>query len=132
MEDSEILDLFFERSEKAIKETEQKYGSRLLGISQNITGNKSDAEECVNDTYLAAWNQIPPTRPDNYLAFLCRICRNISYNLFHKNTAQKRNANIISIDETSDAIADMPIYPAKGSIQYIDDVLVVKVSELTL
>ena len=99
MEDSEILDLFFERSEKAIKETEQKYGSRLLGISQNITGNKSDAEECVNDTYLAAWNQIPPTRPDNYLAFLCRICRNISYNLFHKNTAQKRNANIISIDD---------------------------------
>jgi len=116
MEDSLILDMFFERNENAIKETEKKYGSRLLGISQNITGNKSDAEECVNDTYLAAWNQIPPTRPDNYFAFLCRIVRNISYNLFHKNTAQKRSANIISLDdELSEIIPDTRSFDSNES-----------------
>ncbi len=99
MKDTEIFDLFFARNENAIKETGNKYGPQLTGISQNITGRRQDAEECVNDTYLAAWNQIPPTRPDNYFAWLCRIVRNISYNLFHKNTAQKRNANIVSLDE---------------------------------
>ncbi len=107
MEDTEILDLFFERNENAIKETELKYGERLFSVSRNITGNRTDAEECVNDTYLAAWNQIPPTRPDNYFAFLCRIVRNVSYNLFHKNTALKRNGDVISIDdELSEIIPD--------------------------
>ena len=107
MEDSLILDMFFDRNENAIKETDRKYGSKLMNISQNITDSRLDAEECVNDTYVAVWNQIPPTRPDNYFAFLCRIVRNISYNLFHKNTAQKRSANIISLDdELSEIIPD--------------------------
>ena len=107
MEDSTILDMFFERNENAIKETSNKYGKQLTGISQSITDSEPDAEECVNDTYLAAWNQIPPTRPDNYFAWLCRVVRNISYNVFHKNTAQKRNANTISLDdELSELIPD--------------------------
>lgn len=107
MEDSLILDLFFERNENAIKETDCKYGKKLMSISQNITENRLDAEECVNDTYVAVWNQIPPTRPDNYGAFLCRIVRNISYNLFHKNNAKKRSACIISLDdELSEIIPD--------------------------
>ncbi|MDY5940791.1 MAG: sigma-70 family RNA polymerase sigma factor [Eubacteriales bacterium] len=99
MEDSLILDLFFERDENAIRETDSKYGKQLTGISQSITDSKPDAEECVNDTYLAAWNQIPPTRPGNCFAWLCRVVRNISYNVFHKNTAQKRNANTVSLEE---------------------------------
>ena len=107
MEDNMILDLFFERNERAIKETDIKYGRQLGGISYNITDSKPDSEECVNDTYLAAWNQIPPTRPNNYFAYLCRIVRNISYNLFHKNTAQKRNGNTVSLDdELSEIIPD--------------------------
>lgn len=107
MEDCAILDLFFERDERAIGETDDKYGTRLTGISRNITGSESDAEECVNDTYLAAWNRIPPTRPNNYFAWLCRVVRNLSYNVFHKNKAQKRNANTISLDrELSELISD--------------------------
>lgn len=102
-----ILDLFFERNEDAIKETDARYGKQLEGISYSITGSKPDSEECVNDTYLAAWNQIPPMRPDNYFAYLCRIVRNLSYNLFHKNTARKRNGNTVSLDdELSEIIPD--------------------------
>ena len=112
MQDSEILDLFFARDETAITETDNKYGNRLCGISRNITVNEQDAEECVNDTYVAAWNQIPPMRPDNYFAWLCRVVRNISYTLFHKNTAQKRTANVVSLDEElSELIPDTSEVP---------------------
>jgi len=107
MEDSAILDLFFGRDEAAIRETDKKYGKKLCGISYSITESRPDSEECVNDTYLAAWNAIPPTRPVNYFAYLCRIVRNISYNLFHKNTAQKRSANTLSLDgEPEEIIPD--------------------------
>lgn len=108
MEDSAILDLFFARNENAIKETENKYGQKLIGIARSITCSGSDAEECVNDAYLAAWNQIPPTRPEHFFAFLSRIVRNVSYNRFHKNTAKKRNANVVSLDEELSEIIPDP------------------------
>lgn len=73
MTDQNILDLYFERNEAAIKETDLKYGNRLMQISKNITGSLSDAEECVNDTYLEAWNKIPPTRPIYFFAYLAKI-----------------------------------------------------------
>ena len=123
MRDSEILDLFFERDETAIRETGNKYGRRLTALSQNITGNLPDAEECVNDTYLAAWNRIPPVRPDNYFAWLCRVVRNLSYNRFHKNTAQKRNANTVSLDaELQELIPDPhPSYPDEAMLGEASD-----------
>ncbi len=99
MEDTIIIDLFFARNETAIKETDKKYGNTLNGLSFGIIGNSEDAEECVSDTYLAVWNQIPPTRPDNYYAYLCRITRNLSYNRFHQNTAKKRNAELVSLEK---------------------------------
>ena len=99
MEDSAILELYFRREEAAIRETERKYGARLLCVSKSITGSDPDAEECVNDTYLAAWNTIPPARPERFDAYLCRIVRNLSYNRFHANTAQKRNGNTVALDE---------------------------------
>lgn len=97
MEDNMILDLFFIREEKAISEIEKKYGTVLLNLSLNITGSTQDAQECVNDTYLAAWNAIPPKRPQYLYAYLCKIVRNISYNVFKYNIAQKRNANMVSL-----------------------------------
>lgn len=97
MEDAAILDLFFARDEAAIKETAAKYGMRLCRLSESITGDGKDAEECVNDTYLAAWNAIPPTRPVVYYAFLCRIVRNLSLNRFDRSRAEKRKAEVVSL-----------------------------------
>ena len=92
MDDSKIIALFFARSEQAIKEISEKYGNLCKMIAGNILGDSLDAEECVNDTYLAAWNTIPPHRPNPLRAYLCKITRNIAVTRYHTNTAQKRNS----------------------------------------
>lgn len=78
MEDEDIMDLFFARSEQAIRELDTKYGKICHKLSYNILNNRRDAEECVNDAYLGAWNAIPPARPDPLLAYLVKIVRNLS------------------------------------------------------
>ncbi|MBE6669603.1 MAG: RNA polymerase sigma factor [Ruminococcaceae bacterium] len=105
MEDSDIIDLYFLRDEKAIKETDEKYGKRLLSFSTAITEDLRDAEECVNDTYLKTWNSIPPTRPDNFFAFLLKIIRNLSLDVCDRKNAQKRNAVLVELsDEMSETV----------------------------
>lgn len=107
MEDAAIIGLFFDRDQDAIRETDLKYGKKLTQLSVNITGSHPDSEECVNDTYLAAWKQIPPTRPENLSAYLCRIVRNLSYKVFRNSKAQKRSAEIVSLtDELCEVIPD--------------------------
>lgn len=91
MEDNQIIELYWQRSENAIAETSNKYSRLLLSISLNILGDYSDAEECENDTYVAVWNAIPPTRPNVFSAFLSKIIRNISINRYEYNKAKKRN-----------------------------------------
>lgn len=91
MNDNEIIDLYWERNESAISETSDKYGSYCHSISYNILHNDSDAEECVSDTWLKAWNSIPPNRPDCLSGYLGKITRNLSINRFRQYTAQKRN-----------------------------------------
>jgi RNA polymerase sigma-70 factor (ECF subfamily) len=76
--DSEIIDLFYERSEQAIMELSKKYGSKCRKVARNILNNDRDAEECVNDSFLAAWNTIPPQKPNPLLTYICRIVRNLS------------------------------------------------------
>ena len=93
MDDSKIIDLFFERSEKAIVELSNKYGLVCMKVSMNVLNNHRDAEECVNDSYLGVWNAIPPEKPNPLLAFVCRIVRNISINRYKKNNTQKRKSN---------------------------------------
>lgn len=66
MQDLEIIELYFARNENAIKETDNKYGKLCFDVAVNILGNAEDSEECVSDTYLGAWNKIPPTRPSNF------------------------------------------------------------------
>lgn len=83
MDDSTIIELFFDRSEQAIRELDSKYGKVCHNLSYNILHSRQDAEECVNDAYLGAWNTIPPTRPNPLLAFLCRIVRNLSLMRYH-------------------------------------------------
>ena len=98
MEDSGILDLYFRRDERAIRETDAKYGRPLVSVSHGITGSTEDAEECLNDTYLATWRQIPPDRPEHFYFYLARMIRNLSYHRVRARTAEKRSANIVSLD----------------------------------
>ena len=100
MDDSKIIALFFARSEQAIDALAEKYGKLCHKIADNILGNSQDAEECVNDTYLAAWNTIPPQKPNPLCTYLCKLARNISVNRYHSNTAQKRNSHYdLALDE---------------------------------
>ena len=92
MDDEKIIELFFNRSEQAIEEVDKKYGKTCHNISYNILHNKLDAEECVNDAYLGAWNAIPPARPNPLLTYLCKIVRNLSLKRCEFNTAIKRNS----------------------------------------
>lgn len=92
MDDRKIISLFFERSEQAIVELSAKYGAVYRKVAKNILNNTLDAEECVNDAYLGAWNTIPPNHPDQLFSYVCRIVRNLSIAKYHKNTALKRNS----------------------------------------
>ena len=110
MDDLKIIELYFERNENAIKETENKYGRLCFNIAKNILSDAEDAKECVNDTYLGLWNAIPPARPNNFTAFICKIARNISLKRFTFLTRDKRNTNmLVSLSELEDILSDESI-----------------------
>ena len=105
MEDSRIIELFFERSEQAITELSDKYGRIFLKVADNILNDRQDSEECVNDAYLGVWNAIPPHKPDSLPGYVCRIVRNIAVKRYHEKTAQKRNSIYdVAIDEIAGCI----------------------------
>ena len=105
MEDQEIIELFYARSEQAITQLQNKYGRRCLQVAGNILNNQLDAEECVNDAYLAAWNTIPPQKPDPLLTYICHIVRNLSIKKYHANNALKRNSHYdIALDELEECV----------------------------
>ena len=107
MQDSKIIDLFFERSEQAITELSLKYEKLCKQISINILGNEEDALECINDSYLGMWNTIPPQKPDNLKYYLCRIVRNNALKRFHRNTAIKRNSHYdVALQELEECLPD--------------------------
>lgn len=104
MEDKEILDLLWSRSEEGITALTQKLGSRLQRLAQNILLDPQDAQECVNDTLLALWNAIPPHRPEPILPYALRICKNIATSRLRNRLAIKRSGYEIALDELADAI----------------------------
>ena len=91
MDDKKIVELYFARSEEAIKQTELKYGNYCFLIARNILSSREDAEECVNDTYLNAWNSIPPNNPNPLKTFLGKITRNLAINRYIRIRAKKRS-----------------------------------------
>ena len=106
MEDTEIIDLYWQRDQRAIDETHGKYGGFLAGIAWNILRSHSDAEECVNDTYLRTWNAIPPQRPHSLLAFVCVLVRRYSIMRYRANIAVKRNSSYdVAFDEIKECFA---------------------------
>lgn len=108
MEDQNIIELYFARSERAIGETEKKYGRMLRSIALGILRSDPDAEECENDTYLRTWNSIPPERPSVFSAFLSRITRNLALDRYDKLHAAKRGGGEIPLllDELAECIPD--------------------------
>ena len=107
MTDTEIINLFFERSEQAIDELAKKHGSAVARVARNILGNEQDTEECVNDTYLGTWNAIPPHRPSPLRTFVCRIARNLATKKYHANTAVIRNSQYdLALDDLEEILAD--------------------------
>ncbi len=105
-EDSKIVDLFYARDEQAIALLSSKYGSACKAIAKNILKNEADAEECLNDTYLAIWNTVPPQRPNPLKAYALQIARNISIAKYHSNTAAKRNSYYdVALDELADCLS---------------------------
>ena len=107
MDDQKIIDLFFERSEQAVKQLDQKYGEYCRGVSYNILRNDQDAQECVNDAYLQVWNTVPPTVPNPLLTYVCTIVRNESLSRLRHNRAKKRFAYVmVPLEELRETFPD--------------------------
>lgn len=96
-DDEKILELYIERNEGAIEQTQQCYGSYLLSLARSVTGSEQDAEECVNDTYLRAWNSIPPAHPVPLRPYLARITRNLALDRVSRERAQKRGGGELTL-----------------------------------
>ena len=108
MDDKRIVELFFERNEQALTETKEKYSRYLHRVAHNILQNQQDAEECVNDTYLRAWNAIPPHRPSRLSVFLGKIARRLALDRYAALTADKRGGGnqAAILEEWRDALPD--------------------------
>lgn len=107
MDDEKIIELFFARSEQGIRELDDKYGKICHRLSYNIVNDRQDAQECVNDAYLGAWNAIPPARPSPLLSYIARIVRNISIKCYRKTEAAKRGGHYkAALEEIEGCIAD--------------------------
>ena len=99
MDDRKIIELFFARNEDAIKHTDDAYGRRLFHLADNIVHNDQDAEESVNDTYMKAWDTIPPQRPEHFFAYIAKICRNFALKRIDWQKAKKRNAEVVTLTQ---------------------------------
>ncbi len=109
MEDEKILDLYFARNQRAINETQDKYGTFCGAIAERILFNKEDAEECVNDTWYSAWNAIPPSRPSHFRAYLAKVTRNLSLNARAKESAKKRGSGAVDIGSCEAAVDELAL-----------------------
>lgn len=107
MEDSKIIELFFERSESAIIELSKKYGSLCNKIAENFLDDPLDREECVNSAFLGVWNSVPPQRPSPLVSYIARIVRNLAIKKYRQNHAAKRNGSFdIALDELENCFPD--------------------------
>ena len=115
MDDAAIIQLYWERDERAIPATDGKYGAYCTAIARNILGSREDAEECVSDTYLKAWESMPPQRPNVLSAFLGKIVRNLSLNRYRHNTAISTFQTVVSqIVSGKGKIKNIPTMPTES------------------
>ena len=123
MEDKNIVDLYLNRDEKAIYETQIKYGNYCYSISYNILHNNEDCVECLNDTYLNTWNSIPPHKPSILSTYLGKITRNLSLDKYRKSKANKRLSNefTVSLDELDECVASNSSIKEELDAEYLAD-----------
>ena len=109
MDDNGIIQLYWDRNDQAISVTSEKYGHYCKAIAKNILNNEEDAEECVNDTYLNAWNSMPTHWPEQLATFLGKITRNLSFNKYKHDHAEKRGGGeiILVLEELTDCVSDI-------------------------
>ena len=107
MEDSKIIDLYWARQEDAITQTQIKYGTYCLSLAHNILPRREDAQECVNDTYLAAWNSMPPHRPSILSTYLSKLTRRISIDLlrYHNRDKRQESQYALSLEELGECVS---------------------------
>ena len=114
IDDEKIIEMFFERSEQAVRELDNKYGKICHHLSFNILNNRQDAEECVNDAYMGAWNAIPPARPHPLFPYIVKIVRNISLKLYWRKEAAKRSVTLKPTPNSFAIIFDNVVFPNPG------------------
>ncbi len=106
MDDSAIIELYWNRNENAIDETNRKYGGYCFAIANGILNSKEDSDECVNDTWLRAWNVIPPKKPERFRIFLAKITRNLSFDKYkRKHTAKRSGEMLYILEELSECVS---------------------------
>ena len=109
LEDRVIVQMYWDRNQDAIEQTSKKYGAYCTAIASNILEFREDVEECVNDTYLGAWNSMPPHRPSLLSTFLGKITRNLAFNRHRYNKAQKRSGNLQDVlTELGECVSESP------------------------
>jgi len=109
LNDKMIIQLYLDRNERAVAETDEKYGSYCHSIANNILDNREDAHECVNDTYLRTWNSIPPNIPEKLSAYLAKIVRNLAFNRYRMSHASRRGGGqtALVLEELEEMISDV-------------------------
>ncbi len=125
LSDQAIVDLYWNRDEKAISETDKKYGRYLYKIAFNIVHDNLDCEECLNDTYLGTWNRIPPTRPSVFQIFLSKIMRNIAVDRYRKNRGAKQIPSelVVSLNELNECLCTVPSVEEEYALKEISKIL---------
>ena len=123
MTDAQIIELYWDRNEQAIRETEVAYGRKLHGLADRIVQNFEDAQECVNDTYLKTWDTIPPKRPEYFFAYLAKICRNFALGVLDWKSAAKRKGEVVALTQEMEACIPDPQHERKLEGEELGEVL---------
>ena len=123
LDDEQIIALYWDRNEDAIKETDLAYGRRLHTLADKIVRNHEDAQECVSDTYLKTWDTIPPQRPNYFFAYLTKICRNFALNVLDWKSAAKRSGEVLSLSAEMEQCIPDPAHERKLEAEELGAVL---------
>ena len=110
MTDAQIIELYWNRSEDAIRETDAVYGRKLHTLAERIVQNFEDAQECVSDTYLKTWDTIPPQRPQYFFAYIAKICRNFALGVLDWKSAAKRKGEVVALTQEMEACIPDPAH----------------------
>ena len=123
MTDIQIIELYWNRNEDAIKETDMVYGRKLHTLADRIVQNFEDAQECVSDTYLKTWDTIPPKRPEYFFAYLAKICRNFALGVLDFKSAAKRKGEVVSLTAELETCIPDPQHERKLEGEELGEVL---------